>query len=166
MPQNDQALLVRLKNAGVEFVVIGGFCGVYYGVPMITYDLDICCPFTDENLTKIESAVRDLHPIHRLAANKLSLEVVPPSPSMQNLYLETDLGILDCLSEVLGVGNYQTALEKSIVGKFSYGEFRFLTIDALIDAKSAAGRSHDMRAVGHLRALREKMQSKKATTPD
>ena len=45
----------------------------------------------------------------------------------------------------------------SCPGKLSYGEFRFLSIDALIAAKTAAGRAHDMRAVGHLMALRERM---------
>lgn len=157
MPQNDQELLVRLNGAGVEFVVIGGFCGVYYGVPMVTYDLDICCPFTDVNLKRIENAVHDLHPFHRLAANKLSLEVAPLSAALKNLYLQTDHGKLDCLGEVLGIGDYETVSKNSMPGKLSYGEFRFLSIDALIAAKTAAGRAHDMRAVGHLMALRERM---------
>ena len=161
MPQNDQELLLRLKRAEVEFVIIGGFCGIYYGVPIITYDLDICCSFTDQNVKKIESAVRDLHPVHRLAANKLSLQVVPPTSAMKNLYLQTDLGKLDCLGEVLGIGDYEAVLKSSVPAKLSYGEFRFLSIDALIAAKTAAGRAHDMRAVGHLMALRERVGKQK-----
>jgi len=161
MPQNDQALLARLRDGGVEFVIIGGFCGVYYGVPIVTYDLDICCPFTEENVQKIVNAVHDLHPFHRLAANKLPLEVAPPTAALKNLYLQTDFGKLDCLGEVLGIGGYEAVLKNSVPGKLSYGEFRFLTIDALITAKTAAGRAHDMRAVGHLMALREKMNEQK-----
>ena len=74
MPQNDQALLTRLKDSGLEFVVIGGVCVVYHGVPLATFDLDICCPFGEENVRRIEAAVKDLHPVHRLTANKLPLE--------------------------------------------------------------------------------------------
>jgi hypothetical protein len=39
-----------------------------------------------------------------------------------------------------------------------YGEFRFLTIDALMDAKEAAGRDRDLMALRHLRPIREKLQ--------
>jgi hypothetical protein len=40
MAQNDQALLVRLKDSGLEFVVIGGVCVVFHGAPLATFDLD------------------------------------------------------------------------------------------------------------------------------
>ena len=75
MPQNDQALLTRLRDNGLDFVVIGGVCVVFHGAPLATFDLDICCPFGTENVRRIEAAVRDLHPFHRLTANKLPLEM-------------------------------------------------------------------------------------------
>ena len=90
----DQALLTRLKATELDFVVIGGVCVVFHGAPMATFDLDICCRFGAENVERIEAAVPDLHPFHRLTANRLPLELT--------LYLQTDLGKLDCLSEVLG----------------------------------------------------------------
>src|SRR5438046_5876652 len=133
MPQNDQALLLRLKNEGLDFVVIGGVCVVYYGAPLATFDLDICCRFGEQNLKRIEAAVHDLHPSHRLTANKLPLELTPHlCVQLKNLYLQTDLGKLDCLSEVAGIGDYGEVLKQSIPAKFSYGEFRFLNLDALI----------------------------------
>ena len=73
MPQNDQALLMRLKDSGLEFVVIGGLCVVYHGVPVATFELNICCPFGEENVRRIESALKDLSPFHRLTANKLQI---------------------------------------------------------------------------------------------
>jgi len=63
--QNDQALLVRLKQHDLDFVVIEGVCCVYYGVPIATFDLDICCRFVESNLKKLETALRDLHSFHR-----------------------------------------------------------------------------------------------------
>ncbi len=41
MAQNDQALLIRLRDSGLEFVVIGGVCVVYHGAPLATFDLDM-----------------------------------------------------------------------------------------------------------------------------
>jgi len=141
MAQNDQALLTRLKDSGLEFVVIGGLCVVYHGVPVATFDLDICCPFGEENVRKIASAVKDLHPIHRLTANQLSLEQTRSSfKDLKNVYLQTDLGKLDCLSEVAGLGSYEQVFQQSILHRMSFGQFRMLSLDALIAAKVAAGR--------------------------
>jgi hypothetical protein len=162
MPQNDQALLMRLKGSGLEFVVIGGLCVVYHGVPVATFDLDICCPFGEENVRRIESSVKDLHPVHRLTANKLPLETTRSSyASLRNLYLQTDMGKLDCLSEVLGIGNYEEVLKQSISHTMSFGEFRMLNLDALIASKSAAGRGKDLDAVRLLRAVKERNEQQK-----
>jgi hypothetical protein len=162
MPQNDQALLMRLKDSGLEFVVIGGVCVVYHGVPVATFDLDICCPFGEENVRRIESAVKDLNPVHRLTANKLPLELTQSSfASLKNLYLQTDMGKLDCLGEVAGIGNYQEVFKQSISHSMSFGEFRMLNLDALIAAKTAAGREKDLDAVRLLRAVKERNEQQK-----
>ena len=156
MAQNDQALLMRLKDSGLEFVVIGGLCVVYHGVPVATFDLDICCPFGEENVGKIELAVKDLNPVHRLTANKLPLEETRGSfQDLKNIYLQTDLGKLDCLSEVVGLGGYEQVLQQSILHTMSFGKFRMLNLDALIAAKQAAGRQKDLDAVRLLRAVKE-----------
>ena len=157
MPQNDQALLMRLKDSGLEFVVIGGVCVVYHGVPVATFDLDVCCPFGEENVRRIESAVKDLNPVHRLTANKLPLEQTRSSfASLKNLYLQTDLGKLDCLGEVAGIGGYEQVLRQSISHTMSFGEFRMLNLDALIASKTAAGRGKDLDAVKLLLAVKER----------
>jgi predicted nucleotidyltransferase len=162
MAQNDQALLMRLKDSGLEFVVIGGLCVVYHGVPVATFDLDICCPFGEENVWKIESAVKDLNPVHRLTANHLPLAETRSSfKDLKNIYLQTDLGKLDCLGEVAGLGNYGQVLQQSILHSMTFGEFRMLNLDALIAAKTAAGRQKDLDAVRLLQAVKERKAQQK-----
>lgn len=162
MQQNDKALMSRLKDQKVEFVIIGGVCGVLHGASLVTLDLDICCRFSRENLRRIEAAVKDLHPRHRLTANKLPLELTDHlCDSLKNIYLNTDLGILDCLSEVAGIGNYEEVLKQSVPHSMSYGEFRMLNLDALITAKFAAGREKDLDAVKLLRAIKERKEQQK-----
>lgn len=159
MAQNDQALLKRLRDAGLEFVVIGGVCVVYHGVPIATFDLDICCPFGEANVRRIESAVKDLNPVHRLTVNKLPLELTRDSfASLKNLYLQTDFGKLDCLSEVSGIGDFESVCQRSVIASFACGEYRMLSLDALIASKSAAGREKDLEAVRVLRAVKEKKE--------
>ena len=162
MAQNDQALLTRLKDSGLEFVVIGGVCVVFHGAALATFHLDICCPFGEENVRRIESAVQDLNPVHRLTANKLSLELTRSNFGvLKNLYLQTDLGKLDCLGEVAGIGNFESVIKQSVVASFSYGQFRFLSLEALITAKQAVGRDRDLDAVRRLLAIKEKRQHQK-----
>jgi hypothetical protein len=157
MKQDDQALLTRLKDSGLEFVVIGGVCVVYHGAALATFDLDICCPFGVENVRKIVSAVRDLRPVHRLTTGKLPLEATESAfADLKNLYLQTDLGKLDCLSEVAGIGNFAEVRRRSVVAQLPYGAFRFLELDALIASKSAVGRDHDRDAVRRLLAIKER----------
>jgi hypothetical protein len=162
MLQNNQALLTRLHQNGVHFVIIGGVCSVYYGVPIATFDLDICCPFDEETQLRIERAVSDLHPFHRLTADKLPLELNPSLCSrLKNLYLQTDLGRLDCLSEVSGLGDYQEVIRQSQEGEMPYGKFRFLTLDGLMVAKKAAGRDRDLETLKHLNVIKETIEQKR-----
>ncbi len=162
MPQNDKDLLLRLQQHDVEFVIIGGVCGVLHGISLVTQDLDVCVRLTPENLYRIEASVKDLHPFHRLAANKLPLKLTDDlCGRLKNLYLQTDFGTLDCLGEVAGIGAYAQVFERSMINKMSYGEFRILDIDALIDAKEKVGRERDIAAVKQLRAIKERNEQRK-----
>jgi hypothetical protein len=161
MVQDDKALLLRLRQHQVEFVIIGGICATMHGVTLVTTDLDVCCRFAPENLYRIQAAVMDLHAFHRLAANRLPLELTDElCGRLKNLYLQTDWGKLDCLGEVAGVGDYETVLRHSVPFKLSYGEFRILSLDAAIASKEAVGREHDLAAVRQLRAIKERLEGR------
>ena len=82
---------------------------------------------------------------------------------LKNLYLQTDLGKLDCIGEVSGVGHFEAVLQRSEIASFTYGTFRFLNLDALIASKKAAGREHDLAALRQLLAIRERKQSPGST---
>ena len=157
MAQEDKALLARLNQQGVEFVLIGGVCGVMHGSGLLTVDLDVCCRFNPANLRRLESTLSDLHPHHRMTPNKLPFALTDElSSSLKNLYLQTDLGKLDCLSEVTGVGDYDTALRRSIEFNMSFGPIRMFDLETLIISKEAVGREKDKYALPVLRALAEK----------
>lgn len=151
-------ILQRLHDAQVEFSLIGGLASRHYGVTLVTEDVDVCARFTPENLRRIESAVKSFNPRHRLTANRLPLELTDYLCSqLKNLYLTTDLGILDCLSEVEGVGNFDSVLQQSQLTQFPFGQCYVLKIEALIQAKKAVGRPHDLITVKQLNAIKEKL---------
>jgi hypothetical protein len=65
-------LLNRLADAGIEFVVIGGFAGTLHGSALITDDVDVCAVLSADSVEKIKSAFADLHPVHRQTHRRLS----------------------------------------------------------------------------------------------
>lgn len=157
MIQEAEALLKRLQGQGVEFVIIGGICNVLHGVTLVTQDVDVCCRFTAENLRQIEAAVKDLHPVHRQTPEKLPFVLNDRlSRELKNIYLRTDLGVIDCLSEVAGIGGYDAVLRSSVPVALSFGHCRMLSLDALIRSKETLGRDQDLAALRQLRAIQER----------
>jgi hypothetical protein len=155
-------ILRRLHDTKVEFSLIGGLASRHYGVTLVTEDVDICARFTPENLRRIESAFKGFHPRHRLTANKLPLELTDELCNrLKNMYLTTDLGILDCLGEVAGIGDFDAVLRQSDLKDFPFGSCYVLKIDALMKAKLAVGRTRDLMAVAQLKAIKERSEQQK-----
>lgn len=151
-----RGLLLRLADADFPFVVIGGYAAVAHGATLVTMDLDVCCPFTKESLRRLKNALDGLHPVHRMRPDRMPFEVAPGfERGLKNLYLDTDLGVLDLLGEVAGVGSYEDALRASIAVEVEGRTIRVLSLDAIIAAKEAMGRPRDREAVRQLRAIRD-----------
>ena len=152
---NLSELVRRLIAGRVEFVLVGGFAAVAHGVMLVTRAADICCRFSETNLMRIQSALADVNPVHRSRPD-LPLALTPEQcASLKNLYLKTDLGVVDCLGEVLGVGGYDAVAAHSVEVELPVGKCRVIDIDALIQAKEAIGRDHDKITVKHLKEIRK-----------
>jgi hypothetical protein len=156
--QNLSELTRRLVEAKVEFVLVGGFAAVAHGVTLVTRDVDVCCRFSVPNLMRLQGALAELHPVHRSRPD-LALALTPEQcETLKNLYLKTDLGIVDCLGEVLGVGDFDAVLKESIEVQLPFGACRILGIEALMRAKQAMGRDHDRVTLRQLEAIVKRRQ--------
>jgi len=156
---NLSQVIRRLIQGQVEFVLVGGFAAVAHGSSMGTQDVDICCPLTLENLTRLHQALADIHPRHRSYPD-LPFEITPElCKDLKNLYLRTDLSVLDCLGEILGVGDYEAVKAHSIELQLPSGSCRVLDLDTLILAKEAVGRRRDIETVALLKAIKNKLNA-------
>lgn len=155
-------LIEWLNKGGVRFVLIGGFAGVVHGCTYVTQDIDICCELSAANLLTLQEALKGLHPVHRMTTRRLKLKLTAGSCArFKNLYLDTDIGQLDCLGSVQGLGNYDDVEALSEIRDIGGGlRIRVLTIDALIKARRAMNRPRDRQALLQLEAIK-KMQKKK-----
>ena len=72
-----------------------------------------------------------------------------------NFTLTTDIGDIDLLGEVSGLGSYDEVLAASELMQVAATQCRVLSVDGLIRAKQAAGRDKDLKALKELQALKE-----------
>ena len=154
-------LLELLANNGVDFVLVGGFAGVVYGCTYVTQDIDVCCDFSTANLLRLQKALGNLNPVHRMTGSRRKLELTADNCNQfKNLYLDTDIGQLDCLSFIEGIGDYQKVRESSRAIRLEKIQLYVLSIDSLIDAKKAMKRPRDKAVVIELEGIK-KLRDKK-----
>jgi predicted nucleotidyltransferase len=91
-----------------------------------------------------------------MTPQELSFLEFPKTGAVQNLYLRTDVGVIDILSSILGVGDF--ARLRATAENFEIGgrTFHVISLDDLIAAKEAVGREKDLLAVKELRAIAAK----------
>jgi hypothetical protein len=155
-------LLERLVRASVDFVIVGGFAGVVHGCTYITQDVDICCDFSPANLISLQKAISDLHPVHRMTPRRTKLRLTEKTcAQLKNLYLDTDIGQLDCLSFIDGVGDFDQVELASESIEVENMQVRVLNMDALIRTKKAMNRPRDMEALLQLEAIKRLKDSKR-----
>jgi hypothetical protein len=158
--KNLNDLLVLLAKSDIEFVVIGGFAGVLHGSTLVTRDLDVCTVLTSENIKKLRVLFKDFHPKHRMTSQKLSFLTIPPEgQSLNNLYLETDLGIVDFISVVSGVGDLQRLFLGAETIEIKGEKIKVMGLSDLIKAKQSLGRDKDKLAAMELLAIQAKKKS-------
>ena len=152
-------LLQRFADAGVEFVVVGGFAGVLHGSSYVTEDLDICAVMSPGTVAKLRAILADLHPVHRMTPNRLSfLDYPPAGQPLANVYLETDAGVVDVLGSVLGLGDYHALIRHAIEVPLFGRKCLVISLADLITAKEAMGREKDLLTAKELRAILAKRQ--------
>lgn len=163
MPTDVEKALKALDGQGVQFIIIGGAAAVLHGSAYVTSDLDVCYSREKENLKKLASALGPLHPTLRGAPTNLPFHFDADTlKSGMNFTLNTDLGALDVLGEVAGLGDYQTALTYSEEIEVFGIRCRVLALEGLIKTKKAAGRTKDLMLLPELEALLEIRKSQKS----
>ena len=152
--QNLQKLLQFLVQSPLDFVLIGGFAAVLHGCNQTTRDIDVCLMLSPDQIQLLRQVLKPLQPRHRMTSEKLSfLEYPKDLTGIKNLYLETDLGVLDIVSCVEAVGDFYDVLKNATEIEIYDGRCNLLSMDDLIKSKKALGRHRDLVVVEELKAI-------------
>lgn len=142
-PVDFEAVLSLLKRHDVRFVVIGGLCARAYISSYVTMDLDICYERSHENLKRLAVALQEAHARLRDAPKGLPFKLDEKTLGMgANFTFDTDLGPLDVLGEIAGVGGYEDAMREAV--DFPAFSVPILSLGHLIASKKAAHRPKDL----------------------
>jgi hypothetical protein len=116
---------------------------------------------TDENIAKLRRALGDWNPKHRMTPQKLSFLSYPPAGQpLNNIYLQTDKGVVDILTSVLGVGDFVRLKSHAEELEVDGQRYHVISLGDLITAKEAMGREKDLLTAKELRAIAAKRQSR------
>ena len=155
-------LLERLQDHDVRFVLIGGVAASLRGSTQGTFDVDVCIAVDDVNLHRIHAALKGINPRFRMRPDRMPLWEDPARLSgIRNLNLSTDLGQIDLLGEVTGVGDYAAVHAHSSPMDLGGIVIPVIDLETLIVSKRAAGRPKDQLSLLHLEAAKNLPQNKK-----
>lgn len=133
----ETALLEKFREAGCQFVVVGGVAAVLNGARCATGDVDICYEDTEENRERLAMVLESLGGLQSAQGVHEPRSAEFWQFEMQNLRI--GVRRLDLLKRLCGVGMYDACRRASthIEG------YEVLNLEALMDAKWAALRDKD-----------------------
>jgi hypothetical protein len=151
-----QRAVQALCDGDVDFIVIGGVAATIHGSARVTYDLDVCYSRTAGNLRRLSKALAPFH--RRPRGIPLDLPFVWDEVTLRNgtiFTLQTDIGEIDLLAEVVSLGTFDELKHHSIQVDAFERQIATLDLPALIQSKKAAGREKDLAAIPELESLLE-----------
>ena len=157
-----EAPLRLLGEHRVNCVIVGGVAAAIHGSLLLTNDLDVCYARDPTNLQQLATALQSVNA--RLRNVPEGIPFILDAETLKrglNFTFTTDIGDLDFLGEVRGIGHYEDLLADSMTVELFDYRFAVIDIGKLIIAKRAAGRPKDLIAVPELEAIQEAQALKK-----
>ncbi len=152
----------RFNEEGIRYLVVGGMAVNFYGIPRMTYDIDVLLDLADENLEKfvhllkewgfkpkvpvdiLDFARQDKRTEWIVEKNMKAFNLVNPSWAIR----EIDVIIASPL-------NYAEARERAVMIELQGVPIPTVGLDDLIKMKTDTGRRQDEADVRYLRGLKD-----------
>ena len=144
---DPDGIFAALVSHEVDFVLIGGLAGVAQGAPWPTMDADVVVAADDDNLVRLDGALREL------AAEYDTPHQPPIQPDLRLLrsssgpqLFRTARGRLDVLKEA-GGETYETLTRDAAALEVHGVVLHCASLRALLRMKRAANRPKDQHAI-------------------
>jgi hypothetical protein len=156
-PESDfLGVLATFSRHGVEFIIVGGVCGVLHGAPISTFDLDVVHARTPENVERLLRALEELQAFVRGPGGSGRTPGRSHLLSAGHQLLLTRCGPLDLLGAIGRDRDYARLLSRSQVIQLRPDlSVRVLDLDALIEVKEETARDKDLAVLAILKRTLE-----------
>jgi len=151
-----RALLRRLAEAEVDFIIVGGVGAVLQGAPTTTFDLDIVHARDAENRARLLGVLQELEACYREHLPRVLTPTENDLDSDGHMLLMTTAGPLDVLGAVAGSRRYEDLLpHTSTLSLDDRTQVRILGLEMIIRLKEETGREKDRAQLPLLRRALE-----------
>lgn len=150
-----EAILAALARHAVDFLLIGGLAAVAHGSRRMTRDIDVVVAPEDENLGRLEAALKELGARQLLAGGKegpIQPGDVAVTALGTMLQTRSPAGRLDIVGAPAGAAPYPELRSRSTVVLVAGVEVGIVGLDDLIAMKRASGRPLDLQDIADLTA--------------
>jgi len=138
-------LLQRFYEAGVEFLIVGGYAVMKYGEPRYTKDLDVWVGASSVNAAKVFRALTEF------GAPLESDGITPDTFAEPDVVYQIGVAPIriDILTAITGL-RFEDAWRNRVPGMMFGVPVHFLSLDDLIANKQAIGRESDVEQLRNL----------------
>ena len=163
MDLDYRTIFKEFNEIGLDYLVVGGLAVNFYGVPRMTYDIDLMVLLQPENILKLIAKLTQWGYRPKIPVNPKDLA----DEAKRSLWIQ-DKGMkaLNFYSETLPIGEidivfdspipYDKLKSRVIMVELQEEKIPTISIHDLIELKLRTGRKQDLSDVEHLRMILEK----------
>jgi len=163
MELDYKQIFKELNDSGIDYLVVGGLAVNLFGVPRLTYDIDLMIHLETKNIQKLISKLTQWGYKPKIPVDPLEFADI----SKRNLWIyEKGMKAFNFFNENLPVGEidivinspipYETLKERAVIIHLQEVKVPVVSIHDLIKLKLSAGRKQDLSDVEYLKIIIEK----------
>ena len=163
MELDYKTIFKELNENGIDYLVVGGLAVNLFGVPRLTYDIDLMIRMDPENIEKLVSKLTQWGYKPKIPVDPLEFA----DEEKRNLWIsEKGLKAFNLFSEHLPIGEidiviyspipYKILKERAVKIQIQDIVIPVISIHDLIEIKLQAGRKQDLSDVEYLKKIIEK----------
>jgi len=150
MNSDFKDLLKAFNDAGVRYLVVGGYAYAEHVEPRYTKDLDIWIDRSHENAERVLVALRDFG----APLNELTVDDLTTAGTFYQIGLPPNrIDIISQLEEM----TFADCWERRKTVNIGELTINYLSLDDLIENKERTARPHDLADADHLRTARKNL---------
>jgi hypothetical protein len=123
-----KSLCELLNEHKVEYLVIGAWAGIIYGLPRTTLDVDIYINNTTENCVKLIEVLSNV-------GAGIARELIPEDILKRKVFLFADNIRIDVFTETYGIRNYKEAIKRVNIINFENVKIPVVSYEDLLKTK-------------------------------